>query len=63
MVERGFWGVVALRCVTFLMQPVDWLCGLSSMPLRRVLSATFVGLIPPTLVVALTGGGVLQLLR
>ncbi len=60
---RGFWGVVALRCVTFLMQPVDWLCGLSSMPLRRVLSATFVGLIPPTLVIALTGGGVLQLLR
>lgn len=61
--RRGFWGVVLLRSVTFLMQPVDWLCGLTSMPTARVLSATFVGLIPPTLVIALTGGGVLDLLR
>lgn len=59
--RRGFWAVVLLRSVTFLMQPVDWLCGLTSMPMRRVLSATFVGLVPPTLVVALTGGGVLEL--
>ncbi len=59
--RRGFWGMVALRSVTFLMQPVDWLCGLTSMPTRQVLFATFVGLIPPTLVVALTGGGLLDL--
>ena len=59
--ERGFWAVVALRSVTFLLQPVDWLCGLTRMPMRTVLSATFVGLIPPTLVIALTGGGVLDL--
>lgn len=59
--ERGFWAVVLLRSFTFLLQPVDWLCGLSSMPMRTVLSATFVGLIPPTLVIALTGGGVLDL--
>lgn len=52
---RGFWGVVALRSCTFLMQPVDWLCGLSSMPTRTVLTATFVGLVPPTLVVTLGG--------
>lgn len=61
--RRGFWGVVLLRSVTFLMQPVDWLCGLTSMPTRRLLSATFVGLIPPTLVIALTGGGVIDLVR
>lgn len=59
--ERGFWAVAALRSVTFLMQPVDWLCGLTRMPMRTVLSATFVGLIPPTLVIALTGGGLLEL--
>jgi uncharacterized membrane protein YdjX (TVP38/TMEM64 family) len=59
--ERGFWAVVALRSVTFLLQPVDWLCGLTRMPMGTVLSATFVGLVPPTLVIALTGGGVLDL--
>lgn len=61
--ERGFWAVVALRSVTFLLQPVDWLCGLTRMPMRTLLSATFVGLFPPTVVVALTGGGVLELVR
>ena len=59
--ERGFWAVVALRSVTFLLQPVDWLCGLTRMPMRTVLGATFVGLIPPTLVIALTGGGLVEL--
>ncbi|HEX4901750.1 MAG TPA: VTT domain-containing protein [Acidimicrobiales bacterium] len=59
--EQGFWAVAALRSVTFLMQPVDWLCGLTRMPMRTILSATFVGLIPPTLVIALTGGGLLEL--
>lgn len=60
--RRGFWGVVLLRSFTFLLQPVDWLCGLSSMRMRTVLSATFVGLVPPTLVIALTGGGMLDLI-
>lgn len=57
---RGFWAVVVLRMFTYLMQPVDWLCGISSIPTRTVLAATFVGLIPPTLVVALGGGGLLD---
>jgi uncharacterized membrane protein YdjX (TVP38/TMEM64 family) len=59
--ERGFWAIVALRSVTFLLQPVDWLCGLTRVPMRTVLAGTFVGLVPPTLVIALTGGGVLDL--
>lgn len=59
--ERGFWAVAGLRSVTFLLQPVDWLCGLTRMPMRTVLAGTFVGLVPPTLVIALTGGGVLDL--
>jgi uncharacterized membrane protein YdjX (TVP38/TMEM64 family) len=57
---RGFWTVVLLRSCTFLLQPVDWLCGLSSMPMRTVLAGTFVGLIPPTVVIAVSGGGLLD---
>ena len=55
MSQRGFWSVVALRSCTYLMQPVDWLCGMSSIPMRTVAVATLVGLVPPTLVVALGG--------
>jgi uncharacterized membrane protein YdjX (TVP38/TMEM64 family) len=56
LARRGFWGVVAVRSFTYLMQPVDWLCGLSSIPMRTVLAGTFVGLIPPTFVITLGGG-------
>lgn len=59
--QRGFVGVALARCFTYLTQPVDWLCGLSSIPMRTVLAATFVGLIPPTVVIALSGGGILDL--
>ena len=60
LVRHGFWGLVVVRAFTFLLQPVDWLCGLSSMPMRTVLGATFVGLIPPTVVIALSGGSLLN---
>lgn len=60
LADHGFWAVASLRCFTFLFQPVDWLCGVSSISLRTALAGTFVGLVPPTLVVALTGGGVLD---
>ena len=60
--EHGFWAVVVLRSFTFLLQPVDWLCGVSSIPMRTALAGTFVGLIPPTVVVAVSGGGILDLL-
>jgi uncharacterized membrane protein YdjX (TVP38/TMEM64 family) len=59
--ERAFWTIVLLRSVTFLFQPVDWICGLSSVPTRTVLAATFVGLIAPTLTIALTGGSLITL--
>ncbi len=60
--ERGLVAVIVARCFAYLFQPLDWLCGISSIPLRTALVGTFVGLIPPTLVVCLTGGGVLDLL-
>ncbi len=58
--RHGFWGVAAARSFTYLLQPVDWLCGLSSLPMRTALAGTFVGLIPPTLFISLTGGAVLE---
>lgn len=58
---RGFWAVVVSRMFTFLFQPVDWLWGLSTLPMRTILSGTLVGLIPPTVLIALTGGGLLEL--
>jgi uncharacterized membrane protein YdjX (TVP38/TMEM64 family) len=58
---RGLWAVVVSRMFTFLFQPVDWLWGLSTLPMRTVLLGTFVGLIPPTVVIAVTGGGLLEL--
>ncbi|MDZ7676297.1 MAG: VTT domain-containing protein [Acidimicrobiales bacterium] len=60
--QRGFWAVTVARCLTYLFQPLDWLCGISSIPMRTALAGTFVGLIPPTLVVCLSGGGLLDLL-
>lgn len=60
LAKHGFWGIVAIRCLTFLLQPADWLCGISSIPMRTVLAGTFVGLIPPTLVIALGGGNLLS---
>ena len=62
LAAHGFWTVAGLRAVTFLTQPVDWLCGISSIPMRTVLGGTFVGLVPPTVVVAVAGGGLLELL-
>lgn len=60
--DRGFWAVVIARCFAYLFQPLDWLCGISRIPMRTALAGTFVGLIPPTLVVCLSGGGILELL-
>jgi uncharacterized membrane protein YdjX (TVP38/TMEM64 family) len=60
LARHGFWGIVVIRLFTFLFQPADWLCGISSISLRTILAATFVGLIPPTLVIALGGGGLLS---
>lgn len=62
LATRGFWAVVVARMFTFLLQPVDWLCGVSSMRMRTVLAGTFVGLIPPTVVIALGGKGLFELL-
>lgn len=58
----GFRAVVVLRMFTYLSQPVDWMCGLSSIPMRTVLTGTLAGLVPPTVVIALGGDGLLGFL-
>jgi uncharacterized membrane protein YdjX (TVP38/TMEM64 family) len=58
--RHGFWGVAGARTFTYLLQPVDWLCGLSSLPMRTALAGTFVGLIPPTVAISLSGGALLD---
>lgn len=60
--ERGIWAVIGIRCFVYLLQPFDWLLGVSRMPMRTVLLGTFIGLIPMTLIIAVTGGGLIDLI-
>ena len=58
--RRGLVAVVALRIVTYLAAPADWLLGLSSIPNRQIVVGTAIGLVPPTLLYVVAGGGVLD---
>ena len=60
--RRGLTAVVALRIVTYLAAPADWLLGLSAIPTRKIVIGTAVGLVPPTLLYVIAGGGVLDLI-
>ncbi len=62
LARRGFVAVIALRTLTYLAAPADWLLGLSSIPTRTIVVGTVVGLIPPTLLYVIAGGGVLDLI-
>ncbi len=59
--RRGLPAVIGLRVVTYLAAPADWLLGLSSIPTRHLVVGTAVGLVPPTLLYVIAGGGVLDL--
>lgn len=60
--ERGLVAVLALRLLTYLAAPADWILGLSSIRTRTLVVGTGVGLIPPTILYVVAGGGVLDLL-
>ncbi|WP_436794278.1 TVP38/TMEM64 family protein [Actinospongicola halichondriae] len=60
--RRGLLAVLALRTLTYLAAPADWLLGLSSIPTRTIVIGTGVGLIPPTVLYVVAGGGVLDLI-
>ena len=53
--RRGLWGVVVLRVFTYLNPAADWLVGLSSVPIGRVLLGTTIGLIVPTAFIVWVG--------
>ena len=59
--RRGLVAVIGLRIVTYLAAPADWLLGLSSIPTRTILVGTAIGLVPPTLVYVVLGGGIFDL--
>ncbi len=60
--RRGVVAVIGLRVLTYLAAPADWLLGLSSIPTRQIIVGTVIGLIPPTLLYVIAGGGVLDLI-
>lgn len=60
--RRGLVAVIGLRVVTYLAAPADWLLGLSSIPTRQIVIGTVVGLVPPTVLYVVAGGGVLDLI-
>lgn len=60
--QRGLVAVIALRVLTYLAAPADWLLGLTRISTRDLVLGTGIGLVPPTLLYVLAGGGVLDLL-
>ncbi len=60
--KRGLAAVLALRILTYLAAPADWLLGLSSISTRTIVVGTGVGLVPPTVLYVVAGGGVLDLI-
>ena len=62
LAARGLPAVIALRTLTYLAAPADWLLGLTRIRTRDLVIGTAVGLVPPTLLYVLAGGGVFDLL-
>lgn len=60
--RRGLVAVLGLRIITYLAAPADWLLGLSSISTRTIVVGTGIGLVPPTLLYVIAGGGVLDLI-
>ncbi len=60
--RRGLLAVIGLRVVLNLAAPADWLLGLSSIPTRTIVIGTGIGLIPPTLLYVVAGGGIMDLI-
>lgn len=61
-ISRGGVGaVIALRVITYLAAPADWLLGLTKISNRDLAIGTAIGLVPPTLAYVIGGGGLLDL--
>lgn len=59
---HGFSTVVVLRLLFYLFPPINWMLGISRIPLRTFIPATFLGMLPGTLIYLLAGKGVIGFL-
>lgn len=59
---HGFSTVLVLRILLFLFPPVNWLLGLSHIPVGTFVVGTLVGMIPGVLVLVFTGSGLVPFL-
>lgn len=60
---HGISTVLILRLLFYLFPPINWMLGISAIPISVFLGATLVGMLPGTLVYLLTGTGLLGFLR
>ncbi len=56
---HGFGTVITLRLLFFLFPPVNWLLGISHIPLGTFVVATIIGALPGTIIFTVTGSGVI----
>lgn len=60
--HHGFSTVIVLRLLFYLFPPINWMLGISRIPLRTFIPATFLGMLPGTLVYLWAGKGLLGFL-
>ncbi len=58
VVERGLWGVIAFRGLTFTLHPAQLLIGILRIPLPRMILGTLIGFLPHVAVDVVLGGRV-----
>jgi uncharacterized membrane protein YdjX (TVP38/TMEM64 family) len=59
---HGFSTVLVLRLLFYLFPPINWMLGISAIPLSVFVSATLLGMLPGTLVYLLTSKGLFAFL-
>ena len=59
---HGISTVLILRLLFYLFPPINWMLGISEIPLAVFAGATFVGMLPGTIIYLLTGKGVIGFL-
>lgn len=60
---HGFSTVLVLRLLFYLFPPINWMLGISAIPLRIFVAATLLGMIPGTVAYTLTGKGALAFVK
>lgn len=58
--DRGVWGIIAFRVVTFTLHPAQLLIGVMQIPLTRLVVGTAIGFIPAVVMGVVLGGQALR---